>query len=53
MLALLPAWLDPETIIQHGGLWLVGAIAFSKRKAEAMDSDIPASHTPTPTGAGV
>jgi K(+)-stimulated pyrophosphate-energized sodium pump len=32
---------------------LIGAIAFSKRKAEAMDSDIPASHTPTPTGAGV
>jgi membrane-associated protein len=30
MLALLPAWLDPETIIQHGGLWLVAAIVFAE-----------------------
>jgi membrane-associated protein len=30
MLALLPAWLDPETIIEHGGLWLVAAIVFAE-----------------------
>ncbi len=30
MLALLPGWLDPETIIEHGGLWLVAAIVFAE-----------------------
>ena len=91
LLALLPSWLDPQTIIDKGGLWLVAAIvfaesgllfgfflpgdsllfitgflaskpeglphigqplpivvlvcaiAFSKRKAEAMDADVPPS----------
>ena len=30
MLALLPSWLDPQTIIEHGGLWLVAAIVFAE-----------------------
>ncbi len=30
MLALLPGWLDPQTIIEHGGLWLVAAIVFAE-----------------------
>ena len=30
MLALLPGWLNPETIIEHGGLWLVAAIVFAE-----------------------
>ncbi len=30
MLALLPSWLDPQTIIGKGGLWLVGAIIFAE-----------------------
>ena len=30
MLALLPGWLDPHTIIEHGGLWLVAAIVFAE-----------------------
>lgn len=30
MLALLPGWLDPEQIIEQGGLWLVAAIVFAE-----------------------
>jgi membrane-associated protein len=30
LLALLPSWLDPQTIIGKGGLWLVGAIIFAE-----------------------
>jgi membrane-associated protein len=30
MLALLPGWLDPHTIVEHGGLWLVAAIVFAE-----------------------
>jgi membrane-associated protein len=30
MLALLPGWLDPYTIIENGGLWLVAAIIFAE-----------------------
>ena len=30
MLALLPDWLDPQQIIEHGGLWLVAAIIFAE-----------------------
>jgi len=30
LLALLPGWLDPQTIIEHGGLWLVAAIVFAE-----------------------
>ena len=30
MLALLPGWLDPQTIIENGGLWLVAAIVFAE-----------------------
>ena len=30
LLALLPSWLDPQTIIEHGGLWLVAAIVFAE-----------------------
>ena len=29
-LALLPGWLDPQTIIENGGLWLVAAIVFAE-----------------------
>jgi len=30
LLALLPGWLDPQTIIGKGGLWLVAAIIFAE-----------------------
>jgi membrane-associated protein len=30
LLALLPGWLDPETIIDKGGLWLVASIIFAE-----------------------
>jgi len=30
VLALLPSWLDPQTIIEKGGLWLVGPIIFAE-----------------------
>ncbi len=30
LLALLPSWLDPQTIIEHGGLWLVASIIFAE-----------------------
>jgi membrane-associated protein len=30
LLALLPSWLDPQTIIDKGGLWLVAAIVFAE-----------------------
>ena len=30
MLALLPGWLDPEQIIEQGGLWLGAAIVFAE-----------------------
>jgi membrane-associated protein len=30
VLALLPSWLDPQTIIGHGGLWLVASIIFAE-----------------------
>ena len=30
LFALLPSWLDPQTIIGKGGLWLVGAIIFAE-----------------------
>lgn len=30
LLALLPSWLDPTTIIDKGGLWLVAAIIFAE-----------------------
>lgn len=30
LLALLPGWLDPETIIANGGLWLVASIIFAE-----------------------
>jgi membrane-associated protein len=30
MLALLPGWLDPHTIVEQGGLWLVAAIVFAE-----------------------
>jgi membrane-associated protein len=30
LLALLPGWLDPETIIEKGGLWLVAPIVFAE-----------------------
>ena len=30
LLALLPSWLDPQTIIEHGGLWLVASIVFAE-----------------------
>ena len=30
LLALLPGWLDPQTIIGRGGLWLVAAIIFAE-----------------------
>jgi membrane-associated protein len=30
MLALLPSWLDPQTIIDKGGLWLVASIIFAE-----------------------
>ena len=30
MLALLPGWLNPESIIEQGGLWLVAAIVFAE-----------------------
>jgi membrane-associated protein len=30
MLALLPSWLDPKTIIENGGLWLVAPIIFAE-----------------------
>jgi membrane-associated protein len=30
VVALLPSWLDPQTIIEHGGLWLVAAIIFAE-----------------------
>ncbi len=30
MFALLPSWLDPEQIVEHGGLWLVAAIVFAE-----------------------
>jgi membrane-associated protein len=30
LLALLPSWLDPQTIIEKGGLWLVAAIVFAE-----------------------
>jgi membrane-associated protein len=30
LLALLPGWLDPQTIIENGGLWLVAAIVFAE-----------------------
>jgi membrane-associated protein len=30
LLALLPSWLDPQTIIEKGGLWLVAPIVFAE-----------------------
>jgi membrane-associated protein len=30
MLALLPTWLDPKTIVEQGGLWLVALIVFAE-----------------------
>ena len=30
LLALLPGWLDPQTIIEKGGLWLVAPIVFAE-----------------------
>ena len=30
LLGLLPGWLDPQTIIEKGGLWLVAAIVFAE-----------------------
>jgi membrane-associated protein len=30
VLALLPSWLDPQTIVDKGGLWLVAAIVFAE-----------------------
>jgi membrane-associated protein len=30
LLALLPSWLDPQTIIEKGGLWLVAPIIFAE-----------------------
>ena len=30
VLALLPEWLDPQQIIEQGGLWLVALIVFAE-----------------------
>ena len=30
MIALLPGWLDPQHLVEQGGLWLVAAIVFAE-----------------------